>query len=149
MKEILNAILGDGQLIKGNDPFKPILNKLVGKDLAYRWDPLHLFNRAHIKARGAICKNEMKTVTVSSTSVEHEDYDWDEIVKFEEIDGTGSGYENTDNVMEIVRQLIKYIKKSKSVSNRNKIYRTPSIHSWTFQETKRCIICQCLDLQCY
>ena len=56
-----------------------------------------------------------EALTESSTSVEHEDYDWDEIVNFEEIDGTGSGYENTDNELEMVCQLIKYIKKQKCI----------------------------------
>ena len=95
VKEKLNAILGDGQFIKGNGPFKTTLNKLVGKDLTYRWDPLHLFNRAHIKARGIIYKNKMKTVTESNISVEHEDYDWDEILNLDDTVDTASRSENT------------------------------------------------------
>ena len=47
LKEKLDSILGDGQFVKENKPFKTTLNTLVGKSLTYRWDPLHLFNRAH------------------------------------------------------------------------------------------------------
>ena len=49
-------------------------------------------------------------------------------MNFEDTAGTALGSENTDSEMEMVRQLTKYIKKRrKIVSNRNKIYPTPSI----------------------
>ena len=135
VKDKLNAILGDGQFIKGNGPFKTALNKLVGKDLTYRWDPLHLFNRAHIKARGAIYKNELKSVAESSTSLEQEDYDWDEIANSEDTAGTASGSENTDSNTEMVRQLIKYIQKEA------KVYRTgiryTALLQYTYGQFKR------------
>ena len=56
-KEELESILGDGQFVKENKPFKTTLNTLVGKSLRYRWDPLHLFNRNPIKFRGNLYIN--------------------------------------------------------------------------------------------
>ena len=37
---------------KGNAPFKDEMNSLFDKLLTFRWDMLHLINRAHIEAKG-------------------------------------------------------------------------------------------------
>ena len=47
LKEKLDSILGEGQFVKENKPFKTTLNTLVGKSLTYRWAHLHLFNSPH------------------------------------------------------------------------------------------------------
>ena len=56
LKGKLESILGDGQFVKENKPFKTSLNSLVDNSLTYRWDPLRLFNRSNNKARGNIYK---------------------------------------------------------------------------------------------
>ena len=52
IKSKICGIVGDGAFIKGNKPFKARLQACVGKELTFRWDLLHLVNRAHIPARG-------------------------------------------------------------------------------------------------
>ena len=46
------GLVGDGAFIKGNKPFKNRMELLLGKKLKFRWDILHLVNRAHVPARG-------------------------------------------------------------------------------------------------
>ena len=90
LKEKLDSILGDGQFVKENKPFKTTLNTLVGKRRTYRWNPLRLFNRAHIKARGNIYKHEVRPVSDSSTTVDHDDFDLDEILNLKDTTDTAS-----------------------------------------------------------
>ena len=47
-------ISGDGVFAKGNAPFKNKMQELFMKELVFRWDPLHLINRAHIDAKGKV-----------------------------------------------------------------------------------------------
>ena len=117
MKENFNSILCEGQFVKENKPFKTTLNTLVGKSLTYRWDPLHLFNRAHIKARGNIYKHEVRPVSDSSTTVDHDDFDWDEILNLEDTTDTASVSQNADSDTKIVRQVIKDIQKEAKYQN--------------------------------
>lgn len=100
LKEKLSAILGDGAFVKDNRPFKETLNSLVGKELTYRWDPLHLANRAHIEARGKIYKNE----------IDPDNAGWDL-----EISENDTGQSEDTNLL---RNLIKFIQKQ------SKEYRT-------------------------
>ena len=41
---------GDGAFCKENEPFKDEMRKLFHKDFKFRWDLLHLVNRAHVQA---------------------------------------------------------------------------------------------------
>ena len=67
IKDKLTTVFGDRDFIKGNSPFKDTFNQLVGKELTYRWDPLHLANRAHIEARGKIYKSDLlKNLTLKN-----------------------------------------------------------------------------------
>ena len=40
---------------KINVPFKDNMCELLEKNIVIWWDPLHLINRAHIRARGKLC----------------------------------------------------------------------------------------------
>ena len=40
---------------KINVPFKDKMCELLEKTIVIWWDPLHLINRAHIRARGKLC----------------------------------------------------------------------------------------------
>ena len=48
------GVAGDGFFTKGNAPFKNKMQELFMKTLVFRWDPLHLINRAHIDAKGKV-----------------------------------------------------------------------------------------------
>ena len=55
LSKIVSGFTGDGAFIKGNKNFKETLKELLNnQNLMFRWDPLHLFNRAHIYARGSV-----------------------------------------------------------------------------------------------
>ena len=95
IKDKLTAVLGDGAFIKGNSPFKDTINQLVGIELTYRWDPLHLTNRAYIEARGKIYKSEI--------AEEFDSEEWDLLINNEK----DVGEEDT----ELLRQVIKFIQK--------------------------------------
>ena len=48
-----NAIIADGAFVDGNTPFKNQIRLLFrNPNMIFRWDILHMFNRAHISARG-------------------------------------------------------------------------------------------------
>ena len=95
----VTAVLGDGAFIKGNEPFKSQLNKLINKQLQYIWDPLHLANVSHIAARGKISKNEMNDVDDPN--------EWKLDLDETSDDLASNASENT----ELLRQLIRYIQK--------------------------------------
>ena len=57
LKEKVVGITGDGAFIKNNAPFKDKVQALFGKTLVFRWDLLHLINRAHIGAKGSVHLN--------------------------------------------------------------------------------------------
>lgn len=47
------AIVADGAFVDGNSPFKNKIRELFrNPSMIFRWDLLHMFNRAHIAARG-------------------------------------------------------------------------------------------------
>lgn len=52
LKSKIIGLVGDGAFIKGNKPFKNRMEVLLSKPLKFRWDILHLVNRAHVPARG-------------------------------------------------------------------------------------------------
>ena len=95
----VTAVLGDGAFIKGNEPFKSQLNKLINKQLQYIWDPLHLANVSHIAARGKISKNE-----INDDVDDPNEWDLDETSD----DFASNASEYTTNLL---RQLIRYIQK--------------------------------------
>ena len=39
---------GDGAFCKSNEPFKSQMKKHFGDNFKFRWDLLHLVNRAHV-----------------------------------------------------------------------------------------------------
>ena len=51
LKDKIVGLTGDGVFAKGNAPFKDKIQELIDKTLIFRWDLLHLINRAHIDAR--------------------------------------------------------------------------------------------------
>ena len=53
VRQKTTAIIADGQFTNGNQPFKAKMRELFqNPNLLFRWDLLHLCNRAHIAARG-------------------------------------------------------------------------------------------------
>ena len=52
------GVVGDGAFMKSNKPFKDMMSKILQKQLTFRWDLLHLANRAHITARGGILSDQ-------------------------------------------------------------------------------------------
>ena len=52
LREKISGVVGDGAFIKGNKQFKNKMKELLHENLQFRWDILHLANRAHAAARG-------------------------------------------------------------------------------------------------
>ena len=52
LREKIAGVVGDGAFIKGNVGFKDTMKDLLHENLQFRWDILHLANRAHLDARG-------------------------------------------------------------------------------------------------
>lgn len=52
VKKLVSGVVADGALVKGNEPFKLKCRELINEQLTFKWDLLHLINRAHIAARG-------------------------------------------------------------------------------------------------
>ena len=50
-KDKISGVAGDGAFIKGNAPFKARMKQLFHENLKFRWDMLHLVNRAYSEAR--------------------------------------------------------------------------------------------------
>ena len=50
VKQKISGMAGDGAFCKENDPFKSTMKVIFGSDFIFRWDLLHLVNRAHIDA---------------------------------------------------------------------------------------------------
>ena len=71
LKSKIIGLVGDGAFIKGNKPFKNRMEVLLSKPLKFRWDILHLVNRAHVPARG-ISPLEMKNKPDISENIETE-----------------------------------------------------------------------------
>ena len=66
LRNKISGFSGDGAFIKGNEPFKTQLKKLINDNLKFRWDLLHLINRAHIYARDISITNNPNDLSVSS-----------------------------------------------------------------------------------
>ena len=84
LKEKIVGVTGDGAFAKGNAPFKDTMELLFDKKLVFRWDLLHLINRAHIAAKGKIEDGEESEDEESdseSTSRQHESL-VSELIKF-------------------------------------------------------------------
>ena len=60
----------------------------------------------------------MRPASDSKTTVDHGDFDWDEILNIEDTTDTASVSQNADSDTESVRQVMKYIQKEA------KVYRT-------------------------
>ena len=90
LKEKIVGLTGDGAFAKGNAPFKDEMNLLFEKLLIFRWDMLHLINRAHIDAKGG----EVEVLEIENGDSEDEDND---------IGSTSEEY------ADLVSDLIKYI----------------------------------------
>ena len=53
LKRVIGGLCADGVYCKGNQPFKQKFMELLDNpDLVFKWDLMHLLNRAHCKARG-------------------------------------------------------------------------------------------------
>ena len=50
VKGKVSGMAGDGAFCKENAPFKNRMKELFGGDFKFKWDLLHLLNRAHIEA---------------------------------------------------------------------------------------------------
>jgi len=50
LKAKLSGMAGDGAFCKENKPFKDKMRILFGENCKFRWDILHLCNRAHLDA---------------------------------------------------------------------------------------------------
>lgn len=50
LKNKISGLVCDGAFVKGNKPFKNRMKHHLGDDLHFRWDPLHMMNRAHLAA---------------------------------------------------------------------------------------------------
>ena len=66
VKKKISGFAGDGAFICGNQPFKERLQFLLDKDLNFRWDLLHLVNRAYISARSLVT-----TLTADESPTDH------------------------------------------------------------------------------
>ena len=44
----ISGMAGDGAFCKSNEPFKSQMKKHFGDNFKFRWDLLHLVNRAHV-----------------------------------------------------------------------------------------------------
>ena len=54
LKSRIKVVCADGAIVDRNDPFKREMKALFdNNDLVFRWDILHMANRAHIAARGS------------------------------------------------------------------------------------------------
>ena len=51
LKEKSIGVVGDGAFMKGNEGFKSKMRELLHENLTFRWDILHLCNRAHTVLR--------------------------------------------------------------------------------------------------
>lgn len=53
LKRVIGGVCADGVYCKGNEPFKSKFRDLLdNEELVFKWDLMHLMNRAHAKARG-------------------------------------------------------------------------------------------------
>ena len=69
-------------MIKGNKDFKDKLKELLNNEnLMFRWDPLHLFNRAHIYAWGSV-DHEVDEKDIDGDNPEERDPTVDDDVMF-------------------------------------------------------------------
>ena len=88
------GVTGDGVFAKGNAPFKNKMKELFNDKLVFRWDPLHLINRAHKDAKGKV------------TGVESAD---DELSEYGDESDEEKEEKNENNTL--ITELIDYIQK--------------------------------------
>ena len=82
LSKIVSGFTGDGAFIKENKDFKDKLKELLNNEnLMFRWDPLHLFNRAHIYARGSV-DHEVDEKDIDGDNPEERDPTVDDNVMF-------------------------------------------------------------------
>ena len=78
------GVTGDGAFSKGNSPFKNKMEELFNKKLVFRWDLLHLVNRAHLEAKGKVEGEDDETFVLDDASddetIESEDKDKDSMI---------------------------------------------------------------------
>lgn len=72
------GVTGDGVFAKGNAPFKNKMQELFNKTLVFRWDLLHLMNRAHLDAKGKIKDVEDVNDEMSVFEFEDDQEDYNE-----------------------------------------------------------------------
>ena len=70
LKSKVVGLVGDGAFIKGNKPFKNRMEILLAKKLKFRWDILHLVNRAHVPARGTSPLEKKKNISEEDAEIE-------------------------------------------------------------------------------
>ena len=77
LKEKITGVAGDGVFIKGNKPFKTRLMELLKKrDLKFKWDILHLVNRAFEEARDTAGKNKPNSTLLLMSFVQGQSKEW-------------------------------------------------------------------------
>ena len=88
VKSKICGVVGDGAFMRKNEPFKKRLSELLDRyKLTFRWDLLHLANRAHMAARGCTdYEKQMKTKEIDSSTETAEDDD--DIIFAESTDAT-------------------------------------------------------------
>lgn len=78
LKEKIVGVVGDGAFMKGNEGFKSKMRELLHENLTFRWDILHLCNRAHADARGrtaAEAKDEEREHEEDGENIESDNLD--------------------------------------------------------------------------
>ena len=127
LKKKIVGLVGDGAFIKGNKPFKNRMEFLLSKKLKFRWDLLHLVNRAHVPAR-AVSPLEKKKKSDIPEEVEldteiEEDFNLDVDVEPESNDNIGSITGNADlripktiGYIQVKKYILKIYKSMKNFS---------------------------------
>ena len=76
MKEKVTGISGDGAFIRGNKGFKEKTSELLDKVLKFRWDILHLVNRAFEEARQKAGKGKAHSTLLLMEWVQNQSKTW-------------------------------------------------------------------------
>ena len=100
LREKISGVVGDVAFIKGNKQFKNKMKELLHENLQFRWDILHLANRAHAAARGKAhfdCEDE-----------EYEDEEEEEVNEEErnETSGKKTETQEPENSMQLKSTLL-------------------------------------------
>ena len=76
MKNTVSGVAGDGAFIKGNEPFKSKLKELIHPDIKFKWDILHLANRAYIDAKEEARKQSDQSIDHLMDYIQAESKKW-------------------------------------------------------------------------